>query len=85
VVDNSSSIKENDQHCLDTQFLQPDFPLPGRIRSTPLHALSFRLWINLKTPTFITSRNSLQRVMILVKKLHETATTFNPMLSLFSR
>ena len=72
-------------HCLDTRFLQPDFLLPGRIRSTPFHASSFRFRMELKTPAFITSHNSLQHVAILVTKLYETATTFNPMHSLFSR
>ena len=50
----------------------------------PLHALLFHFRIELKTPTFITSHNYLQHVMILVKKLEETAKTFNPLHSLFN-
>jgi hypothetical protein len=38
----------------------------------------------LKTPTFITGRISLQHFTIVVSKLNEIATTFNPMLSLSS-
>jgi len=37
------------------------------------------------TTTFITRHNSLPHVTILFNKLDETASTFNPMLSLFSR
>jgi hypothetical protein len=48
-------------------------------------ASSFRFRIELEKPTFITSHNSLQHVMILVNKLDKTAVTFNPMLPLFSR
>jgi hypothetical protein len=80
-----AASKKKDQHCLDTRFLQPDFLLPGKIRSTTVHALSFRFGIEFKTPSFITSHSSLQHITILVNKLDETATTFNPMLSLFNR
>jgi hypothetical protein len=74
-VGNSGSIEKNDQHCLDTRFLQPDFLLPGRIHSTPSHALP----VSDRIENFFTSYNYLQHVTI------ETATSFNPMLSLFSR
>jgi hypothetical protein len=49
------------------------------------HAIpSCRVKIDLKTPTSITSHNSLQHVTILLNKPDETAKTFNTMLSLFS-
>jgi len=85
IIPPAASGRKKVLHCLDTRFLQPDFLLPGRIRSTPFHASSFRFRIELKTPAFITSHSSLQHVTILVTKLYETATTFNPMLFLFSR
>ena len=50
----------------------------------PCCVVSFHFRIKLKTPTFITSHNSLQNVMILVNNLDEIAKTFNLMLSLFS-
>jgi hypothetical protein len=81
----AASGGKNSLHCLDTRFLQPDFLLPGRFRSTPFHASSFRFRIELKTLAFITYHNSLQHFTILVTKLYETATTFKPMFSLFSR
>jgi hypothetical protein len=65
--------------------LQPDILLLGRICSTPFHALSFRFLTEFTTPPFITRHSYLPHVTILVNKLDETASTFNPMFSLFSR
>jgi hypothetical protein len=65
--------------------LQPGILLLGRIRSTLFHALSLRFLTEFTTSAFINCRNSLPHVTILVNQLHETATTFNPILSLFSR
>jgi len=50
-----------------------------------LHALLLHFRIELKTLTFITSHNYLQHIAILVNKLVATATTFNPLISLFNR
>jgi len=70
---------------LDTRFLQPDFLLPGRFRSTPFHTSSIRFWVELKAPAFITNHSCLQHLTILVTKRYVTETTFNPMHLLFSR
>jgi hypothetical protein len=85
-VDNSGNIlglggggEEEDQYCLDTRFCNLPFFCWGEL------ALSFRFLTDFTTPTFITPHNSLPHVMILVNKLDETASTFNPILSLFSR
>jgi len=72
-----AALKKN-HRCLDTLFLQPEFLVPGRTRSTPFHALLFRHRIEFKIPTFTTSHNSSQHVTSLVNKFDATASNIQP-------
>jgi hypothetical protein len=56
--------------------------LPGRVRRSPHHALSFSLRVVLKVQTLVVHHDSLQNVSVVLHKFNETATTVDTILFL---
>ena len=73
-VNDSSRIKERDQHELDFGPQLSCFLWPRRRRTLPLKALALGLWIILKDPRLITSDDSLQQVWFSLEMLEDVLT-----------
>jgi hypothetical protein len=76
-VNDSSDVEENDQHRLDARFLESYSSSTNSAGRSPLHALSFRLRVILKTPTVVARHDSLQNVRVVFNKFNEITTTFD--------